>query len=216
MAATLASLDMQSGPISSTVCGKWHVPPEEAQKQLQPAINYTPPWAGVCLWRQNHAWGLMSLLASLKGGKKKKTVLLVGCEDLIRPSVQETVPAFFSPTYCCEIGCKHDRKWRSGARRFDSVQFRRCESVSFWWNPSRPRSWPFLGSEDLILIPQKMLFFCDVDWIPPLDFGFSKEKVQKCLYFPRLSSQTVAIHLKKISWVWENNLWKKIQTYLKS
>lgn len=52
VAATLASLDMQSGPISSTMCRKWHVPPEEAQKQhqcSQPAINHASVSLRVCV-----------------------------------------------------------------------------------------------------------------------------------------------------------------------
>lgn len=67
----------------------------------------------------------------------------------------------------------------------------------------------------LVFNSPKDAFFCGADWILSLDFGFNKEKVQKCLYFPRLSSQTVAIHWKNLMSSWENNPWKKMQTYWK-
>lgn len=62
-AATLASLDMQSGPISSSVCRKWHVPPEEAQKQRQcpqPAINHA--FVSHCVCSFGHTWIMGSLV----------------------------------------------------------------------------------------------------------------------------------------------------------
>lgn len=150
---------MQSGPISSTVCGKWHVPPEEAQKQLQPAINYTPPWASVCLWRQNHAWGLMSLLASLKGEKKKNSTQVVRTWSvrLSRKLFLRPLRHFSHQHIAVKLAAN-----TTGSGSQVHAALIRCNSegvrVSFCWNPSRPGSWPFLESEDLFLIPQKKLW----------------------------------------------------------
>lgn len=144
---------MQSGPISSTVCRKWHVPPEEAQKQRrrsQPAINHTSVslcarvCACVCLFGHGNVTHLNYRLISYE---LKKTFLLqiTSLESLrneIHPSLKKNINlcihcSVFSSTHGCEIDCKHKtNSCTESHAAFDLIRFGRCQTVSGERSPS--------------------------------------------------------------------------------
>lgn len=125
VAATLASSDMQSGPISSTVCRKWHVPPEEAQKQQQPAINHASVSLCVCacvVLDTEISFMNYKLISSLQ--RKKTTLIHITSLKSLRnefcPSLQENIDScihciVFSPVFCCQIGRIHNTNSRISA-----------------------------------------------------------------------------------------------------
>lgn len=172
---------MQSGPISSTVCRKWHVPPEEAQKQLQcsqPAINHASVSLCVCVCCFGHR-NVTHVNYRLISYWLKKTFLLQitsveSPRNYICPALQKNINlcihrGVFSPIYYCKSGCKH--KTNS------------CGCVCCFWCD------PFLEVSDLF----------PVYGIPPgttVSFRFSSRRIQCNLCFKEHSS---VFHLTDIS-----------------
>lgn len=125
-AATLASLDMQSGPISSSVCRKWHVPPEEAQKQRQcpqPAINHA--FVSHCVCSFGHTWIMGSLVINSPPQKNSFETTWNGICSPLQENINRCIHCtVFSPIYCCEIDWKHKTNSCSEVRAaFDSNHF---------------------------------------------------------------------------------------------
>lgn len=132
-AATLASLDMQSGPISSSVCRKWHVPPEEAQKQRQcpqPAINHA--FVSHCVCSFGHIWIMGSLVIN-------SNLKLYGMEFVLlsrKISIFASI-ALFSRQYIAVKLTENTRQTAAVRCVLLLIQsISRCQTVSCKWNPS--------------------------------------------------------------------------------
>lgn len=141
-AATLASLDMQSGPISSSVCRKWHVPPEEAQKQRQcpqPAINHA--FVSHCVCSFGHTWIMGSLV--INSPPQKTHLKLHGIEFVLLSRKISIVASIvlFSHQYIAVKLTENTRQTAAVRCVLLLIQtISRCQTVSCKWNPSQHTS----------------------------------------------------------------------------